>query len=346
MAQRRILVFPGSPRIYMNLIYLAARSRGHDIMELYSLGSLKSQLYSSQPAELLHMHWTDRLFTGLGSKAEASEALDVFRDAIGVFRGHGGRVLWSVHGLESDDPTFAQEVQEASRFMLDAADVVHVTDPAMSMLLEQEHGRAAKRVVTVPQPSYQGIRAVRTRAEARAELGVDWTRRVILRLGPPRGSQGLDDLLAALGKLAADGNAPILLLSGRLEPGEPVAWPDGVEVIRAEDLATADVSILVAASDLCVTPTRWPVDSVSLGASLGVPVLMPGEGHLRAQFGGEPWVRFWDPNDAVGSLAAELASPPTYDRPAGEMRAWSEKHAPFRVSRQMADVFEQVCEAS
>ena len=344
MAQRRILVFPGSPQIYVNLIYLAARSRGHEIVVRNSLVSLTPQLTGPEPADLLHVHGTDRLFTGSGSRAEAREALRAFRDAVGVFRSRGGRVLWSAHGVEPEDPTFAQEVEEVSRFMQDTADAIHVTAPPMAKLLEQEHGVAAERVVTVPHPSYQGIHAVRSRAEARAEVGADWSRRVIVWLGPP-GGQGVHDLLAALGQLAADGDAPVLLLLGH-HLGESVAHPDGVEVVRADDLPTADVSILLAASDLCVTPTRWAVDSALLSATLGVPVLMPGAGHLRAHFGGERWTRFWDPNDAVGSLAAGLASPQTYDRPAAEMRAWSEKYAPFRVSRQMADLFDRVCRAS
>lgn len=76
-------------------------------------------------------------------------------------------------------------------------------------------------------------------------------------------------------------------------------------------------------------------------ATLGVPVILPGEEHLRKQFGDEPWVRFYDVDDAVASLADLMAHPESTDHTAA-MEAFSLRYAPSAISGQYADLLTEL----
>jgi len=79
--------------------------------------------------------------------------------------------------------------------------------------------------------------------------------------------------------------------------------------------------------------------SLHLAASFGVPSVLPDEPHLRAEFGAEGWIRWFDTDDAVGSLAA-LLSGPVGDASGAE--EFSRRLAPFARSREYAEVLDAV----
>jgi beta-1,4-mannosyltransferase len=170
------------------------------------------------------------------------------------------------------------------------------------------------KVTLIPHSSYQGIYGShRTRESAREHFGIRPEEKAVLFFGQMRPYKGLDTLLAAV-ELAHSEEAPlVLLLAGKTHPDSLAALeailPTSARVIRDHTFITdADVDLWFTAADLAVFPYRKILNSgsVHLAATYGVPCVLPGESHLRAQFAEESWVSFFERDDEVASLATLL----------------------------------------
>lgn len=157
--------------------------------------------------------------------------------------------------------------------------------------------------------------------------------------------KGLDVLVEAVRRLEPAAR-PVLLLAGRTSDHDRVEIDrllgDDLRAVREHvHVDDVDVQRWFRAADTAVFPYRRVLNSGSLhlAASFGVPSVLPDEAHLRAEFGDERWIRWFDTSDAASSLAALLRGP---DGGAESAEEFSRRLAPFARSRRYAELLDEV----
>jgi glycosyltransferase involved in cell wall biosynthesis len=119
----------------------------------------------------------------------------------------------------------------------------------------------ARDVRVVPAMAPPRAPATRSRAEVRAELGVDDGRPLLMAVGRLHPQKGYDVLLDAVSRWEREGRlspAPLLAIAG-----DGPLEAELAERIRAERLPVlllgrrSDVADLLGAADACVLPSRW-----------------------------------------------------------------------------------------
>jgi glycosyltransferase involved in cell wall biosynthesis len=139
-----------------------------------------------------------------------------------------------------------------------AADLVLAVS---SDLADNARRLGARDVRVVPALAPPLPPATRTRAEVRAELGVDDGRPLVVAVGRLHPQKGYDVLFDAVARWEREGRldpAPLVAVAGDGPLEDELA-----ERIRAERLPVvllgrrSDVADLLGAADLCVLPSRW-----------------------------------------------------------------------------------------
>lgn len=334
----RLAVFPvyrDNP--YLNLMLLAPRSSGWTVLESARLEHLERDLRGLGAGDVAHVHWTAPIVQRAESDPEAQDRLDQFRAMIDAARARGVRLLWTVHNALPHDVRHDALELELNRFLAATADVVHVLNAATAKEVAPLYELSGRPVVHLPHPSYRGVyEGSGTRAQARAALGLDATDLAVLFFGQVRPYKGVDVLIDAVAKLDASAS-PVLLLAGKtseadVETIERLLPPDLRTVRHHDFVEDADVQTWFDAADVAVFPYRRVLNSGSLhlAATFGVPTVLPDEEHLRAEFGGEHWIRWFEPGDA-GALARVLSEPlPSR----GSSEDFVARLSPFAISRR------------
>jgi glycosyltransferase involved in cell wall biosynthesis len=336
---------------YLNLMLLAPRARGWDVVESLRLEHFTAQLGHLGHGDVVHVHWTSPVVQRPEDDLDAARSrFDRFRAAVDGARSRGARLVWTLHNVLPHDARHTELELELDRYLADTADALHVMNRETAAAVAPYYELDAARVVHVPHPSYQGVYpATVSPADARAALGLADADRTVLAFGQVRPYKGLDVLVDAVRRIPED-DRPVLLLAGRTAPEDREAVDrvlgDDVRVVRSDDhVADIDVQRWFRAADVAVFPYRRVLNSGSLhlAASFRVPAVLPDEPHLRAEFGDEAWVRWFDPADAVESVARLLARPAgTGARDAAE--AFSRRLAPFALSRRYAALLDDLVE--
>jgi glycosyltransferase involved in cell wall biosynthesis len=348
------VVFPAyRDNPFLNLLLLAPRAARWNVVEVLRLEQLEQHLGYLGAGDVFHMHWTAPIVQREDDDLDATRArLDRFRDAVDAARSRGARLVWTIHNVLPHDARHLELELELNRYLADVADVVHVMNRDTAAAVAPYYELDPARVVHIPHPSYQGVYpASVTRAEARAALGLDASDTAVLAFGQMRPYKGLDVLVEAVRHLPVDVR-PVLLLAGRTSVADratidEMLGNDLLAVREHEHVADADVQQWFRAADVAVFPYRRVLNSGSLhlAASFGVPAVLPDEPHLRAEFGDEEWVRWFDPSDAAGSLAAASVHGPA-DGTTDAAEAFSRRLAPFASSRRYAHLLDDVVSQS
>lgn len=350
MPDRSLVVFPAyRDNPYLNLMLLAPRARGWNVVESLRLEHLEQHLGHLGTGDVFHMHWTSPIVQREDDDIdEARVRLDRFRNAVDAARARGARLVWTIHNILPHDARHLELELELNRYLAATADVVHVMNIDTVIAVADHYALDTARVVQIPHPSYQGVYpATVSRSEARAALGIASDERTVLAFGQMRPYKGLDVLVAAVRRMPA-AERPVLLLAGRTSVADRTTIDgllgDDLRAVREHDhVADVDVQRWFRAADVAVFPYRRVLNSGSLhlAASFGVPSVLPDEPHLRAEFADEGWVRWFDPSVAAGSLAAVLASP-VPDAEGAD--AFSRRLAPFARSRAYAELLDGMAE--
>ena len=345
----RIGVFPAwEDNPYLNYLYLAARSRGAELLPATTYRSGIALLDRLGEGDVFHLHWTAPVVQRADSQEEAVERVDRFRDAIDAARARGVLLVWTIHNVLPHDARYLATEIALCQMIADRADLVHVLSPATAELTAPYYTLPEDRVVRIPHPSYQGVYANSARRDpTRAALGIRPADRAVLFFGQMRPYKGLTDLFEAIGRLSADQAAhTVLLLAGRTrEEDLPVIeehLPTNVRVVRDHSfIADADVDRWFRAADVAVYPYRAILNSGSLhlAATFGVRALLPAEAHLVDEFEGEDWIRFYDPEDPVSGIHTAVTDPST-SAPVETSAAFSRRLSPWTVSVRFADALE------
>lgn len=349
LTTRHIAVFPAwEDNPYLNYLYLAARSRGFEVLHGTAFASGVALLERLGPGDAFHLHWTAPIVQRADDAAEARARSARFVDAIDDARERGVLFVWTIHNVLPHDAVFLDTEIELCRQLADRADVVHALSPATASMTAEHYRLPAERIVQIPHPSYQGVYGNSTdRDAARRALGIAPSDRAVLFFGQMRPYKGLDALFAAVDDLPADeASRTVLLLAGRTRPEDlpavEASLPTRVRVVRDHSfIPDEDVDRWFRAADVAVYPYRAILNSGSLhlAATFGVRALLPAEPHLLDEFEGEDWIAFYDADDARAGIASSLAAPETY-APVTSHAAFSRRLSPWNVSVRFADALE------
>lgn len=348
---RRVIAYPAwKENPYVGILYLATISRGTSWHGCSEFDDLLELLSDVREGDVFHLHWTASICQSRDTEEAGRARLDQFVAAVTAFRAAGGRLLWTVHNRLPHELRHEDLEIELCRFIADTADRVHVMSPSTIELVSDVFPLDPARVVVVDHPSYQGLYADQAgdRQRAREQLGIAADRRAVLFFGQMRPYKGLQHLLDAINLMVErDDQTPVVLLAGRADAATvreiSAALPPGVDVVRDHrHVPDEDVPMWFSAADLAVYPYTAILNSgsIHLAATMGVPVVLPGEAHLREQFEGEQWIRFYDPAHPAEGIADILARPESYEAPTAQLREFSERLSPWRISRQMADLID------
>lgn len=351
MPDRSLVVFPAyRDNPYLNLMLLAPRARGWNVVESLRLEHLEQHLGHLGSGDVFHMHWTAPIVQRDDDDLDEARArLDRFRTAVDAARARGARLVWTIHNVLPHDARHLELELELNRYLAEVADAVHVMNIATAAAVSPYYSLDPARVVHIPHLSYQGVYpSSMTREDARASFGLGPDEHAVLAFGQMRPYKGLDVLVDAVRRIPSD-ERPVLLLAGRTSDEDRASIDallgDDVRAVREHDhVSDVDVQRWFRAADTAVFPYRRVLNSGSLhlAASFGVPSVLPDEAHLRAEFGDEAWIRWFDTGDAVESLAALLRGPAGSAEGADE---FSRRLAPFARSRRYAELLDEVSAA-
>ncbi|MET0954641.1 MAG: glycosyltransferase [Cryobacterium sp.] len=300
---------------YTDLLYGAVRASGYDILAPTKLDQLDRALIDVGAGDVIHIQWTSPI-AHVGRDAEDSwRRVAWFQRIVTAAQKRGAALIWTVHNIVPHGTVHLEQELALTRFLIEHADAVHVMNPATTVAVADLYDIPADKTVVIPHCSYLDVYPQSiTRAEARAEFGLSATDTVVLFLGQMRPYKGLDVLLPALERAGENRDDLVLLMAGKTIPADADEIqrliPQNIRVIRQHShVDDLELQRWLGAADVMALPYRKALNSGSamLAATFGVPVLLADLPHFRAQFDGEPWVRFFQTDADGNHLETALA---------------------------------------
>lgn len=301
---------------YTNMLHQGVLAAGWRVTGTTTLDALVRALGTLGAGDVFHIQWTQPILKDARDRHEAAAALDRFRAGVQHARGNGVRVLWTVHNKIPHDGSHLGIEIELATFLCEAADRIIQLNAHTVEAVSDLYALPAEKVVTLPHASYVGVYGEPVRRDvARAALGIPPTSPTIGFIGQVRHYKGVSTLFGAVERLSHGTRDLTLILAGKVAPTETDALeadlPRAVRAVRWNGfLPAAEIATWFSAADVIALPYRHILNSGSLylAATYGRPVVLPEEPHLVAEFGGQPWVEFFDPQaDAPAALADAIA---------------------------------------
>ncbi|MDT9593461.1 glycosyltransferase [Nocardioides zeae] len=346
----RVYTFPNwYSNPYMTMLHLEARACGYDLPGTVLHHPLVKELNDERAGGVVHLHWPSPVTEQAKDAADAERRVDELLSALEGARRRGRGVIWTVHNALPHDARFPAAAIRLHQGLADAADLVHLlTDMTLPIIGDAYRVDPAKTRLLV-HSSYIGVYgAAVDPAVARAEIGADPDSRAVLFFGQLRPYKGLERLFAAATGLQ-DTNPVELLLAGKPAPAlAPVLREVEEGPVRVTSalrfIEDAEVATWFSAADVAVLPYQKVLNSgaAHLAATYGVPVVLPSEPALVEDLGQEPWVRFFDPDDAVATITALLEDDwfRSEEAVAGA-RAFARRRSPEVMARGFLDLVEE-----
>jgi beta-1,4-mannosyltransferase len=233
---------------------------------------------------VFHLHWEDTLYAGASNATDAAAKIDAFLVELAVFRGLGGRLVWTLHNAAPHEDRFPELSAGLRRAVAEQADIVHVHG-RIAAGLAREAGADPERILVVAHPNMAAAYPNDIGDEAaRRYFHLDKDDTVFAFLGSMRSYKGVDDLLRAFADVHQIVPAAQLILGGRqarsLE-ARYVMYSPGVRLIpRFVD--DGIVQYVLRAADYVVLPYNRILTSgaIALALGFGRPVIVPDLGPL------------------------------------------------------------------
>ncbi|MGO1839248.1 MAG: glycosyltransferase [Candidatus Microbacterium stercoravium] len=340
----QVLVFPAYlNNAFLNLIELSARADGFDVTGAHTFDDLVAGAARLGRGDTLHVHWTTPIAQQAQSEAEAARRVARLERLFAGLRSRGAKLVWTVHNRLPHELTFPELEVRLYRLLASSADAIHIMAPHTPAAISDVATVDPRKIRQIAHPSYEGVYDTGiTRTQARASFEISEHERAVLFLGQIRPYKGVDDLARATARAnARRGGDLVLMLAGAVKemPRAEFAASLPTEQRTISHLGfvdDADIARWFRAADVACFPYRAILNSgsVHLAATFRVPVILPGDAHLREQFAGEPWVRFFDPADPESSIADLLADDPFAGLTDGDFDAFLAPIAPWDISRQ------------
>lgn len=298
---------------YNSRLYSGLSARGVRIDEYHPLRGLLGCY------DVFHVHWPESTFNA--SLVEAIATTETLLRATDRLRRRGAKVLWTAHNLQAHERRFpARERAFWQAFVprLDAVIALSETGLAAARARFPELGDRPGFVV--PHHHYRGEHPDDVdRVQARARLGLDSDRRVVLFFGRVleyKNVPALVRLVRALRRATGYGDVTLLVAGAPRDGGverrvREAAAGDPATVLHLEFVPKERVQLYFRAADLVVLPYREIFNSGSAVLALGFDrsVVLPrhGAGGELVQSVGEGWVHVYDELDPA-FLARALAA--------------------------------------
>ena len=309
--QKRLFTFPNwYSNPYMTMLHAEPAGDGYELPGTVDPGELMRELKSSRSHGPIHIHWTSPLIEKRESKEKAEAFVDEFISALSKARARGRGVLWTVHNALPHDSKYPETAIRLHAEIARVADIIHVLSAATVEAIDGVYELPEHKVRVLEHSSYVGVYGDREPMDvAREAVGASADARTVLFFGQLRPYKGLDQLFDA--SILLQENHPIeLLLAGKPAPelrgelkritGSGVAVTSALRFIEDNEVAA-----WFSAADVTVLPYRKVLNSGSmmLAATFGVPLVLPAEDALLADYGDQPWIRFFDTERAPESIA-------------------------------------------
>ena len=305
----RVLAWPafkarGSP--YNALLYRSMQNLGATVEE-FTAWQVLSRRY-----DIVHLHWPEYCLNGRGPLASLFWSCALF-GAMCWVRIRGGRVVWTVHNLESHLQQYPRAERRFWRVFTSLLDAHICLTEKGGELARQRYPVLRKTPgFVIPhgniRDAYPGVEM--SREQARSRLGIASSARVVALFGFICGYKGVTELVERFSALRD--NRVVLLVAGKcfLPPLErrmieDIAARDRRVLLHLEYIPHVEVASYIRAADLIVLPFHEILNSGSavLALSLDRPVLVPAKGSMRElqQFAGADWVCLYS-----GELTSEI----------------------------------------
>ncbi len=270
---------------------------------------------ATRPCDIWHLHHPDTVLFPRRRWQSAAETL-AMRLLLALAALRGIKVIWTVHDLGSHDGLHPALERWFWSYLPPRVDAfVSLTETGRDLARRHWPALAATPGYVVPHGSFRSVYPNdTTKAEARARLGLDPDRPVILHFGLVRPYKSVPELVEAFRALAHP--EAQLLVAGKVwdealaeEIRDRARGATGID-LRFGWVPFAETQLHFNACDLVVLPYRRILNSGAALLALGFdrPVLVPGTGsmpELRQRFGPD-WVRLFEGEIAAADLAAAL----------------------------------------
>ncbi|GAA2015592.1 glycosyltransferase [Brevibacterium samyangense] len=339
----RILVFPAwRTNPYLTMLYSEARAQGWRASGHIWFGPTLADLAALSSGDAFHLHWTAPI-ADVPDEEEFAHRIDRLDAALAEAHDRGVRILWTVHNLMTHDSRYVEQEIRLATVLAARADTILVLNSKTADVAAPFYTIPEHKIVHLQHSSYQGVYpAPLGRDAARAATGIPVTADVVGFTGAIRPYKGVDSLLAAAERLAGRNPHTAIALAGganarEIEQLERIL-PRHVPVYRQYGVLTdAEIAAWTEASDVLVLAYEAILNSGSmmLAATLGVPVVLPGLDHLRADFGDEAWIEFFDPSvdDKAGAIADAIERVlATRAEKSAAARSFARTHLPRRMA--------------
>ena len=289
----RLAAFPHSDKNpYLQLLYSALSRFGIQAVAEPQLGA--RWLWQQRAAvTFLHFHW-DKFYTESTSEDPRWRGLHSwvklirFALLLGVSRGLGYRILWTVHEVVPHESRSRRRDLVAAKLVARASHAVMAHDDATRRRAKEWLGMNGREVTVIPHGSYVGVYPDgRSRAVVRNEWRLGERQLVFLAFGNLRSYKRLDLLLDAFSMLDEPNVALVIAgeflwrfrqpeweqrLTGRLEEA---SQRDRRIRYRTGRVPDHEVAELHAACDIAVMARSdgWTSGSMILSLSYGLPVV-------------------------------------------------------------------------
>ncbi|WP_110588492.1 glycosyltransferase [Microbacterium suaedae] len=348
----RVLVFPAYlNNAFLNLLQLSAAADGFRVDPARTYDELMSEATSLGSGDVLHLHWTTPIVQQAQSERDAHRRVQRIATLFARLHNRGAKIVWTVHNRLPHEVTFHDLEVKLMRLIGEHADAVHIMAPHTPDAIADVVRVDQQKIRQIPHPSYEGVYDTSvSRAEARESFGIRDTDTSVLFLGQIRPYKGVDALAAAASAAnASRSDDLVLMLAGAVKEMPRIEFeaslPQDVRTVTHLDFVDdADIARWFRAADVACFPYRAILNSgsVHLAATFHVPVILPKDPGLVAQFGDQRWVAFFDPEDPERSIAALLAKDPFADVEATDFDTFLAPIAPWDVSRQYSALLQQL----
>lgn len=294
---RRILMMPDyrSDNPYQQLLADGLGEKGVDVVfpSGYRRVFPVARALREVEADGVHLHWPDPYFKGTNSVTRAVYAVKYVVDLL-LARQLTGRLVWTVHNLESHDAEYPRIERWLRRRIASIAHALIVHGETTRGLIASIYGVNSCNIHVVPHGHYRDVYdAPPPPEEAREELGVPDKGRLFLHFGMLKPYKGVVDLLDVWPAYHSDHPEDHLVIAGssqNKEYGQNLrrrAKQIASVTLRDEFIPEHDVPTYFGAADVAVFPFReiTTSGSVILALSFGIPVLAPRIGEIGSLVG-------------------------------------------------------------